>query len=167
MYGRSGQACNIRTQVVSAGLAELTFPARHSWLQGNPVSWKHINMGIGKEVVSFVNLVHSLSGLIGFKIRLMYVFVPIYKQELYILKIELFFGIHKILWSKISALKCFKCYSEKGLHNFGNRLEQAISAREWALCQLTVCFEFQSRSDRRKKHKSCALEMVFGRKVRR
>ena len=44
---------------------------------------------------------------------------------------------------------------------------QAISARERALCQLTVCFEFQSRSDRRKKHKSCALEMVFGRKLRR
>ena len=27
---------------------------------------------------------------------------------------------------------------------------QAISAREQALCQLTVCFEFHSRSDRRK-----------------
>ena len=46
-------------------------------------------------------------------------------------------------------------------------IKQAISARERALCQLTVCFEFQSRSDRRKKHKSCALEMVFGRKLRR
>ena len=45
--------------------------------------------------------------------------------------------------------------------------KQAISTRERALCQLTVCFEFQSRSDRRKKHKSCALEMVFGRKLRR
>ena len=33
------------------------------------------------------------------------------------------------------------------------QLKQAISAREWALCQLTVCFEFQSRSDRRKGHK--------------
>ena len=44
---------------------------------------------------------------------------------------------------------------------------QAISARERALCQLTVCFEFQSISDRRKGHKSCALEMVFRRKVRR
>ena len=44
--------------------------------------------------------------------------------------------------------------------------EQAISARERALCQLTVCFEFQSRSDRRKGHKNCALEMVFRRKVR-
>ena len=32
--------------------------------------------------------------------------------------------------------------------------EQAISARERTLCQLTVCFEFQSRSDRRKGHKS-------------
>ena len=27
--------------------------------------------------------------------------------------------------------------------------KQAISGRERALCQLTVCFEFQSRSDRR------------------
>ena len=26
--------------------------------------------------------------------------------------------------------------------------EQAISSREWALCQLTVCFQFQSRSER-------------------
>ena len=48
-----------------------------------------------------------------------------------------------------------------------NYFKQAINARERALCQLTVCFEFQSRSDRRKKHKSCALEMVFGRKLRR
>ena len=47
------------------------------------------------------------------------------------------------------------------------QVKQAISAHERALCQLTVCFEFQSRSDRRKKHKSCALEMVFGRKLRR
>ena len=45
--------------------------------------------------------------------------------------------------------------------------EQAISARERALCQLTACFEFQNKSDRRKGHKSCALEMVFRRKVRR
>ena len=48
-----------------------------------------------------------------------------------------------------------------------NNNKQAISAREQALCQLTVCFEFQIRSDRRKGHKSCALEMVFRRKVRR
>ena len=34
-------------------------------------------------------------------------------------------------------------------------------------CQLTVCFELQNRSDRRNGHKSCALEMVFRRKVRR
>ena len=40
-------------------------------------------------------------------------------------------------------------------------IKQAISAHEWALCQLTVCFKFQSRSDRRKGHKSCALEMVL------
>ena len=45
--------------------------------------------------------------------------------------------------------------------------KQAISARERALCQLTVCFEFQSRSDRRKGHKICALQMVFRRKVTR
>ena len=43
--------------------------------------------------------------------------------------------------------------------------KQATSARERALCQLTVCFEFQS--DRRKGHKSCALQMVFRRKVTR
>ena len=53
----------------------------------------------------------------------MYVFVPIYKQKLYILKKELFLGTHTILWNKKSALKYFKCYSEKRLHNFGNRLE--------------------------------------------
>ena len=39
--------------------------------------------------------------------------------------------------------------------------EQAISAREQALCQLTVCFEFQSSRERRKGHKNCALQMVF------
>ena len=39
------------------------------------------------------------------------------------------------------------------------KLEQAISAPEWALCQLTMCFEFQSRRDRRKGHKSCALQV--------
>ena len=53
----------------------------------------------------------------------MHVFVPIYKQKLYILKIKLFLGIHTILWNKKSAVKCFKCYSEKRLHNFVNRLE--------------------------------------------
>ena len=37
--------------------------------------------------------------------------------------------------------------------------EQAISARERALCQLTVCFEFQIRSERRKGHQRCALQM--------
>ena len=41
---------------------------------------------------------------------------------------------------------------------------QAISTREWALCQLMVCFEFQSRSER-KGDKSCALQMVFRSKV--
>ena len=45
--------------------------------------------------------------------------------------------------------------------------KQAISAGERALCQLTACFEFHSRSDRRKGHKSCALQMVFRRKVTR
>ena len=53
----------------------------------------------------------------------MHVFVPIYKQKLYIIKIQLFLGIITILWNKKSALKCFKCYSEKRLHNFVNRLE--------------------------------------------
>ena len=43
--------------------------------------------------------------------------------------------------------------------------EQAISACERALCQLTVCFEFQSRSESRKGHKGYALQMVFRRKV--
>ena len=46
-------------------------------------------------------------------------------------------------------------------------MKQAISASEQALCQLTVCFEFQRRSDRRKGHKSYALEMVLRSKVRR
>ena len=46
-------------------------------------------------------------------------------------------------------------------------VKQAISARERALYQLTVCFEFEIRSDRRKGHKSCALEMVLRRKLRR
>ena len=36
---------------------------------------------------------------------------------------------------------------------------------EQALCQLTVCFEFQSRSERRKEHKSCALQKVSRSKV--
>ena len=40
-------------------------------------------------------------------------------------------------------------------------LKQAISARERALCQLTVCFGFQSRSKRRKGHKSCAQQMYL------
>ena len=53
----------------------------------------------------------------------MHVFVSICKQKLYILKIELFLGIHTILRSKKSALRCFKCYREKRLHNFVNRLE--------------------------------------------
>ena len=72
--------------------------------------------------------------------------------------------------------KCSKCNTFQVIsdlvHDFMNfnalkNIKQAISARERALCQLTVCFEFQSRSDRRKRHKSCALEMVFGRKLRR
>ena len=77
-----------------------------------------------------------LSGLNGFKIRLMCVFVPIYKQKLHILKIELFLGIHTILWHKKSALKCFKCYSEKRLHNFGNRLEIGTTIiNQWDICR--------------------------------
>ena len=38
---------------------------------------------------------------------------------------------------------------------------QAISAGEQALCQLTVCFEFQSSRERRKGHKRCDWQMVF------
>ena len=53
----------------------------------------------------------------------MYVFVPIYKQKLYILKIELFLDIHTFLWNKKSALKYLKCYREKRLHNLFYRLE--------------------------------------------
>ena len=34
-------------------------------------------------------------------------------------------------------------------------MKQAISASRWALCQRTVCFDFQSRSGRRKGHKNC------------
>ena len=45
---------------------------------------------------------------------------------------------------------CYQKY-EKILIYFlcGHLIMQAISAREQALCQLTVCFEFQSRSERR------------------
>ena len=39
-------------------------------------------------------------------------------------------------------------------------LKKKISAREQALCQLTVCFEFQSISERRKGHKSHAQQMA-------
>ena len=44
-------------------------------------------------------------------------------------------------------------------------LTQAISARELDLCQLTVCFGFQSRGERQKGHKSCALQLVLRSKV--
>ena len=67
----------------------------------------------------------------------MHVFVPIYKQMLYILKIELFLGIHTILWNKKSAVKCFKCYSEKRLHNFVNRLE-IVTTIIYRQCNLSV-----------------------------
>ena len=43
--------------------------------------------------------------------------------------------------------------------------KQAISARERALGHLTVCFGFQSRSERRKGHKIYAQQMVFVSKV--
>ena len=66
---------------------------------------------------------------------------------------------------------CFFCRSgvEIVKHLFVDceKIKEAISTHERALCQLTVCFEFQSRSDRRKGHKSYALEMVFTRKVTR
>ena len=44
---------------------------------------------------------------------------------------------------------------------FHSMIKQAISVCEQALCQLTVCFEFQGRSERRKQQKSCALQMEF------
>ena len=44
-------------------------------------------------------------------------------------------------------------------------LKQAINACEQALCQLTVYFQFQGRSERRKGHKSYALQMEFRSKV--
>ena len=71
-------------------------------------------------------------------------------------------GSHQALFATSRFHTISVCHLES-LH----KTKQAISARERALCQLTVCFEFQSRSDRRKNHKSCALEMVFGRKLRR
>ena len=71
-------------------------------------------------------------------------------------------SLEKCQHSLKSTFKRVKSQIQKGANP-----EQAISARERALCQLTVCFEFQSRSDRRKGHKSCAREMVFRRKVRR
>ena len=39
-------------------------------------------------------------------------------------------------------------------------IKQAIGACERALWQWTVCFDFQGRSERRKGHKSWALQMV-------
>ena len=42
------------------------------------------------------------------------------RSYIYILKIDLFLGLHTIMWNKKSALKCFKCYNEKRLHNFVN-----------------------------------------------
>ena len=42
--------------------------------------------------------------------------------------------------------------------------EQAISAREWALCQLTLCFELQSTSESGKGHKNCAPNLTWKRK---
>ena len=44
-------------------------------------------------------------------------------------------------------------------------VEKAISAREWALCQLTVCFKFQIRRERRKGQKSFALQLILRSKV--
>ena len=46
--------------------------------------------------------------------------------------------------------------------------KEAISVRERALCQMTLCvFSFRVEVTEEKGHKSCALEMVFRRKVRR
>ena len=43
--------------------------------------------------------------------------------------------------------------------------KQANSAREWTLCQVSVCFDFHIRSESRTGPKSCALQMVFRNKV--
>ena len=39
-----------------------------------------------------------------------------------------------ILWNKKSVLKCFKCYSEKRLHNFGNKLEIGTTIIKADIC---------------------------------
>ena len=44
-------------------------------------------------------------------------------------------------------------------------VKQAISAHEWALYQLTVCLEYQSRSEGRRGHKNCTLQMALQSKV--
>ena len=38
-----------------------------------------------------------------------------------------------------------------------HKRKKAIGAHERALCQLTVCFQFQSKKEKRKGHKICAL----------
>ena len=57
-------------------------------------------------------------------------------------------------------------YEEVQPPTYENQLvEQAISAGEWTLCQLMMCFEFESRSERRKGQKSCSLLLVLKSKV--
>ena len=69
------------------------------------------------------------------------------------------FELRRLQLVQNSLCRVVTCSSK--ISHITPQLKQAISARERALCQLTVCFEFQSRSDRRKGHKSCALQMVM------
>ena len=69
------------------------------------------------------------------------------------------------LYNSDSCKKKLSSYTKVKMCIFDNMssialIKQAISARKRALCQLTVCFEFQGRSERRKGHNSCALQMV-------
>ena len=62
---------------------------------------------------------------------------------------------------KTNQLQSVQSYGKQRTHRNileSKKQKQTISARERALCQLTVCFEFQSRSDRRKGHKRCACK---------
>ena len=56
------------------------------------------------------------------------------------------------------------CFRDKCIFAFyaeiQDRLQQAISAREPALCQLTVYFEFQSRKERRQEGQRCPKRRV-------
>ena len=61
----------------------------------------------------------------------------------------IFFYMPGHLFVRICFSK-FTLVSAQILHNVESEVKQAISAGERALCQLTVCFELLSRSERRK-----------------